>query len=52
MRLRVSRRVCVGIVGDIFIGHSESLAGVDHNLEYVRPALYRTGGKGVEWHRK
>jgi chemotaxis protein methyltransferase CheR len=38
--------------GYIFIGHSESLAGVDHNLEYVRPALYRTGGKGVEWHRK
>jgi chemotaxis protein methyltransferase CheR len=37
--------------GYIFIGHSESLAGVDHNLEYVRPALYRTGGKGVEWHK-
>ena len=38
--------------GYIFIGHSESLAGVDHNLEYVRPALYRTAGKGVEWRRK
>jgi len=35
--------------GYIFIGHSESLAGVDHNLEYVRPALYRTAGKGLEW---
>jgi chemotaxis protein methyltransferase CheR len=37
--------------GYIFIGHSESLAGVDHNLEYVRPALYRSAGRGVEWHR-
>lgn len=31
--------------GYLFIGHSESLAGVDHNLEYVRPALYRVAGK-------
>jgi chemotaxis protein methyltransferase CheR len=27
--------------GYLFVGHSESLAGIDHPLEYVRPAIYR-----------
>ncbi len=35
--------------GYLFIGHSESLAGVDHGLEYVQPAVYRAPGKGGSW---
>ncbi len=27
--------------GYLFVGHSESLSGIDHNLRYVRPAVYR-----------
>lgn len=27
--------------GYLFIGHSESLSGMDHGLRYVRPAVYR-----------
>jgi chemotaxis protein methyltransferase CheR len=27
----------------LFIGHSESLTGIPHGLEYVRPAVYRNG---------
>ena len=27
--------------GYLFVGHSESLAGVNHPLRYVRPAIYR-----------
>jgi len=27
--------------GYLFVGHAESLTGVDHPLEYVRPAVYR-----------
>ena len=34
--------------GYLFIGHSEGLGGVDHGLEYVKPALYRNG-KGGLW---
>jgi len=31
--------------GHLFIGHSESLNGVDHPFQYVRPSVYRkTGG--------
>jgi chemotaxis protein methyltransferase CheR len=32
--------------GWLLIGHSESLAGVDHGLRYVKPAVYRTTGNG------
>ncbi|HXJ42967.1 MAG TPA: protein-glutamate O-methyltransferase CheR [Bryobacteraceae bacterium] len=32
--------------GHLFIGHSESLSGMDHGLAYVQPALYRKPGKG------
>jgi chemotaxis protein methyltransferase CheR len=31
--------------GYLFIGHSESLSGMDHGLSYVQPALYRKSGK-------
>ena len=27
--------------GYLMIGHAESLAGVEHGLEYVKPAIYR-----------
>lgn len=27
--------------GHLFIGHAESLAGIQHPLQYVRPAIYR-----------
>ena len=26
--------------GTLFVGHSESLAGVEHNFRYVRPTIY------------
>ncbi len=31
--------------GYLFIGHSESLNGITHGLEYVSPAIYRKPGK-------
>lgn len=31
--------------GYLFIGHSESLTGIDHPLAYVRPTIYRKGGR-------
>jgi chemotaxis protein methyltransferase CheR len=27
--------------GYLFVGHSESLSGVTHSLQYVKPAVYR-----------
>lgn len=30
--------------GHLFVGHAESLTGVSHSLEYVRPAIYRKPG--------
>ena len=35
--------------GLLFTGHSESLTGVDHGLEYLQPAVYRIPGKGRWW---
>jgi chemotaxis protein methyltransferase CheR len=32
---------CLEPGGYLFVGHSESLTGVDHGLKYVRPATYR-----------
>jgi chemotaxis protein methyltransferase CheR len=29
--------------GYLFIGHSESLTGVEHNLKYIQPTIYRKG---------
>jgi len=38
----VSRLVqCLEPGGYLFIGHSESLAGYNHHLQYVRPAVYQ-----------
>jgi chemotaxis protein methyltransferase CheR len=34
---------CLAPGGYLFVGHSESLTGVEHDLEYVRPAVYRRG---------
>jgi len=31
--------------GYLFIGHSESLTGIEHPLAYVRPTIYRKGGR-------
>jgi len=35
--------------GYLFIGHSESLNGISHQLKYVRPAVFRkvSGGKSI-----
>ena len=30
--------------GYLFVGHSESLNGIDHGLQYVQPAVYRKSG--------
>jgi chemotaxis protein methyltransferase CheR len=32
---------CLEPAGHLFIGHAESLSGVAHPLQYVRPAVYR-----------
>ena len=43
---RMSR--CLEPGGYLFVGHSESLTGVEHELKYVRPATYRKeSGRGL-----
>lgn len=32
--------------GYLFVGHSESLTGIEHELQYVRPAIYRSRAEG------
>jgi len=32
---------CMGKGGVLMIGHSESLTGISHSFQYVRPAIYR-----------
>lgn len=46
---KLSRSLEIG--GYLFVGHAESLSGLDHGLEYVRPAVYRkpAGGQGGVW---
>jgi chemotaxis protein methyltransferase CheR len=39
---------CLEPGGYLFVGHSESLTGVNHALEYVRPATYRNQKAEVE----
>jgi chemotaxis protein methyltransferase CheR len=37
---------CLEPGGYLFVGHSETLTGVRHDLEHVQPAIYRKrGGK-------
>jgi chemotaxis protein methyltransferase CheR len=45
---------CLEPGGYLFVGHAESLAGVQSSLEYVRPAVYRkpAGAKPAEQHRR
>jgi len=38
---------CLEPGGYLFVGHSESLTGVEHELQYVRPATYRKGARGL-----
>lgn len=38
---------CLEPGGYLFIGHAESLTGIRHALDYVRPAIYRKPGNGV-----
>jgi chemotaxis protein methyltransferase CheR len=40
---RLSHSIAPG--GYLFVGHSESLAGVEHELKYVLPAVYRKAGR-------
>jgi chemotaxis protein methyltransferase CheR len=43
---------CLERGGYLFVGHSESLTGVEHALQYVRPATYRNqkaGGGSKSW---
>ena len=35
---------CLEPGGYLFIGHSESLTGIDHGLEQIQPAIYRNRG--------
>ncbi|MDR3077179.1 MAG: protein-glutamate O-methyltransferase CheR, partial [Planctomycetota bacterium] len=39
-------RYCDNLVpgGYLFIGHSESLSGIKHGFEYVKPTIYRKPG--------
>jgi len=37
---------CLSPGGYLFVGHSESLAGIEHGLEHIRPAIYRKRGGG------
>jgi chemotaxis protein methyltransferase CheR len=32
---------CLVPGGYLFVGHSESLTGIEHKLKFVRPAVYR-----------
>ncbi len=38
---------CLEPGGYLLTGHSESLSGVDHQLAYVRPAIYRKSTSGL-----
>ena len=37
--------------GYLFVGHAESLTRVAHQLEYIRPAVYRKPGGEARWNK-
>ena len=44
--------ICLEPGGLLFVGHAESLTRISHNLEYVRPAIYRMPPqRKVQWSR-
>jgi chemotaxis protein methyltransferase CheR len=42
---------CLEPGGYLFVGHAESLTGIRHDLQYVRPAVYRKSTRGVSTKR-
>ena len=43
---------CIEPGGYLFVGHAEGLTGIEHTLQYVRPAIYRKPGKtGGRWNK-
>src|SRR3569833_3377699 len=41
---------CLSPRGYLFVGHSESLTGMQQGLEHIRPAIYRKRGEGSSAH--
>lgn len=39
---------CISPGGYLFVGHSESLAGIEHEFTYVKPTIYRKGCSASE----
>jgi chemotaxis protein methyltransferase CheR len=42
---------CIEPGGYFFVGHAESLAGIRHSLQYVKPAVYRKPAAGLSKRR-
>jgi chemotaxis protein methyltransferase CheR len=42
---------CLEPGGYLFVGHAESLTRISHDLEYVRPAVYRKKKREGKWNR-
>ena len=38
---------CLEPGGYLFVGHSETLSGIEHNLRYISPAIYRNDAGGA-----
>ncbi len=43
---------CLELGGHLYVGHSETLTGIAHGLQYVRPAIYRKAGGEPPRNRK
>jgi chemotaxis protein methyltransferase CheR len=39
---------CISPGGYLFVGHSESLAGIEHEFTYIRPTIYRKEAIGAK----
>ena len=44
--------VCLEHGGYLFVGHAESLTAIRHDLQYVKPAVYRKTSSGVPLKRR